>query len=308
MTMYPFGRGWARATPYVCLAVGMLVFVVFLLGPSLATVVFSFTDISGVPDTPWHFIGLANYREFFSTLTLPDSLVLPALEHTLIFAASVTIIQNGLALLIASLLNARIHGRVFVRALIFMPTVLGVTVIGLTWTLVFNPVGGPAENFLNLFGINSSFFGDYTWAFPLCIAAQIWSALGFSTVIYLAGLQTIPGELREAASIDGANPWQAYRSVVFPLLAPTVTVNVLLAIIGSLQTWQIIYILTNGQQNSSVLALQIFQYGFSNGPGAGGNDTLRQGYAASLAMVQFALVFVVALVFLFYLRRREVQM
>ncbi|HWE64331.1 MAG TPA: sugar ABC transporter permease [Chloroflexota bacterium] len=306
MTMYPFGRGWARATPYVCMAVGMLVFVVFAFGPSLATVVFSFTDISGVPDTSWHFIGLANYQEFFSTLTLPDSLILPALQHTLVFAASVTLIQNALALLVASLLNAHLRGRVFVRALVFLPTVLGVTVIGLTWTLVLNPVGGPAANFLNLFGITTSFFGDYTWAFPLCIAVQIWSALGFSTVIYLAGLQAIPGELREAASIDGANAWQAYRAVVFPLLAPTVTINVLLAIIGSLQTWQIIYILTNGQQNTSVLALQIFQYGFSNGPA--GNGSLRQGYAASLAMVQFALVLVVALVFLFYLRRREVQL
>jgi raffinose/stachyose/melibiose transport system permease protein len=282
----------------------MLTFVVFSFGPSLATVVFSFTDISGVPDTPWHFIGLANYREFISTLTLPDNQALPALVHTLIFAASVTIIQNALALAVASLLNARLRGRVFVRALIFMPTVLGVTVIGLMWTLVLNPVGGPAENFVSLFGISTSFLGDYTWAFPLCIAVQIWSALGFTTVIYLAGLQTIPGELREAAAIDGANAWQAYRSVVFPLLAPTVTINVLLAIIGSLQTWQIIYILTNGQQDTTVLGLQIFQTGFSNGA----NGSLRQGYAAGLAMIQFVLVLVVALVFMVYLRRREVQL
>jgi raffinose/stachyose/melibiose transport system permease protein len=126
-------------------------------------------------------------------------------------------------------------------------------------------------------------------------------------VIYLAGLQTIPGELREAASIDGASAWQAYRSVVFPLLAPTVTINVLLAIIGSLQTWQIIYILTNGQQDTSVLGLQIFQTGFSSGP-SGGSASLRQGYAACLSMIQFALVLIVALVFLVYLRRREVQM
>ena len=88
--------------------------------------------------------------------------------------------------------------------------------------------------------------------------------------------------------------------MVFPLLAPTVTVNVLLAIIGSLQTWQIIYILTNGQQDTSVLGLQIFQNGFSG--------SLRQGYAACLSMVQFALVLVFALVFQFYLRRREVQL
>src|SRR5579864_8101940 len=142
--MYPFGRGWARATPYACLALGMLVFVLFALGPSLATVVFSFTNISGVPDASWSFIGLGNYQEFFNSLSLPDTDALPGLERTLIFAASVTIIQNILSLLVASLLNARLHGRVPVRALIFVPVVLGVTVIGLMWTLVFNPVGGPA--------------------------------------------------------------------------------------------------------------------------------------------------------------------
>lgn len=305
--MFPFGRGRSRVTPYLCMAAGMLLFLLFDFGPALATAFFSFTNISGVPDTSWSFIGLGNYREFFNSLSLADNNLLPALKRTLIFAASVTLIQNALALLVASLLNARLRGQLAVRAITFMPTVLGVTVIGLTWTLVFNPVGGPAEQVLSLFGANSSFFGDYTWAFPLCIAAQIWSALGFTVVIYLAGLQTIPGELREAAKVDGASPWQSYRLVIFPLLAPTVTVNVLLAIIGSLQTWQIIYVLTNGLQDTSVLGLQIFQYGFSSGPSAG-SASMRQGYAATLAMAQFALVLVVALVFQYYLRRREVQL
>src|SRR5437660_10443613 len=121
-----------------------------------------------------------------------------------------------------------------------------------------------------------------------------------SVVIYRAGLQTIPVGLREAASIDGATAWQSFRMVIYPLLAPTVTVNVLLAVIGSLQTWQIIYILTNGQQNTTVLGLDIFQTAF--------NGSLRQGYASCLTMVQFALVLVFALIFQFYLRRREVQM
>ena len=115
---YPFGRGWARAMPYLGMAVGMLLYVAFSFGPSLATVVFSFTNISGVPDAAWSFIGLANYKEFFSSLTLPDSDVVGALQRTLIFSAAVTSIQNALSLLIASLLNARIRGRMVVRALV----------------------------------------------------------------------------------------------------------------------------------------------------------------------------------------------
>src|SRR5579859_1633657 len=116
MTTYPFGRGWTRSLPYVTMGLGMLLFVVFGFGPSLATVFLSFTNISGVPDAPWSLVGLANYQEFFDSLTLPDSNALPSLERTLIFAAAVTLIQNALSLLIAALLNGRLRGRMLVRA------------------------------------------------------------------------------------------------------------------------------------------------------------------------------------------------
>jgi len=304
MVTYPFGRGWARAVPYASMGLGMLIFLVFGFGPSLATAALSFTNITGVPGGSWSFIGLANYQRVIDNLTTPDSEVLDALKHTLVFCTCVTIIQNTLSLLIAAVLNARPRGHLFARALVFMPTVLGVTVTGIIWTIVFNPIDGPAERLIGVFGLSSSFFGDYTWAFPLCIAVQVWASLGFSTVIYLAGLQTIPQELLEAARIDGASRWQAFRSVTFPLLAPTVTVNVLLSVIGSLQTWQIIYVLTGGQRESTVLGMYVFNTAF----GGAGSSELQQGYGACLAMFQFALVFVAALVFRFYLRRREVQL
>lgn len=308
---YPFGRGWARSLPYVGLFAGMSLYLIFGFGPSLATAILSLTDISGVPGQPFHFIGLQNYGQFLFAPDARDNV--DALVRTIVFSVSVTALQTILALLIAVLLNAKLRGRTSVRALVFMPVILGVTVVGLTWQLVLNPIGGPMEQLINLVGVSSPLLGSDHAAFPWVIAIQVWSALGYATVIFLAGLQTIPGDLYEAASIDGRSGRQSFRYVTYPLLAPTITINALLAIIGSLQTFQIIYVLTNGQHNTSTLGLHIFQTAFfgdtSGGGGAGANvATLRQGYASALSMIQFLFVLVVAVGVGVYLRRREVQL
>lgn len=295
---YPFGRGKTRLLPYVGFLPGILLYIALIVGPSLFTIVFSFTDISGVPDAPWKFIGLANYQEFFQPSTSRDNW--DALGHTFIFCISVTLIQNALALLLAIILNTRIKGHMFFRTLFFLPVVLGVTVIGLMWSLVFNPVDGPAEHLLGLFGHSSAFLGSYEAAFPIVIGVQIWSAMGYSVLIFMAGLQTMPQELIEAGRVDGANSWQRFWGILLPLLRPSVTINVLLAIIGSLQTYQIIYVLTRGGFNTSVLGLAIFNTGFAG--------SLRQGYASALSVIQFLIILVVTLCFQFYLRRKEVQL
>ncbi len=295
---YTFGRGWARWAPYLGLLPAIVLFVTFFLGPSLATIVLSFTDISGVPGLPWKFIGLANYVEFFTSGNARDNWA--ALVRTLIFCLSVTVIQNAVALLLAIILNTRLKGHMFFRGLVFMPVVLGVTVIGLSWVLVLNPVDGPAEQLLKLFGHNSALLGSDTDAFPLVIFVQIWANLGYSLVIFLAGLQAIPSELLEASHVDGANVWQKFLNVTFPLVRPSVTANVLLAIIGSLQSYQIIYVLTNGGHETTVLGLQVFSTAFSG--------SQRQGYASALSVLQFLIILVVALVSQYYLRRKEVQL
>jgi raffinose/stachyose/melibiose transport system permease protein len=296
--MNPFGGKRRWWVPYLGMLPGLGLFVLFILGPSLATAVLSLTNISGVPNLPWSFIGLQNYIEYFTSGASHDNIV--ALEHTIVFCFAVTLIQNTLALALALLLNTRLPGRTFVRSVIFLPVVLGVTVIGLIWTLIFDPTGGPVSAVLAHFGLSSSFFGDNTLAFPLVIAVQIWSALGYSMIIFLAGLQTMPVELGEAAMMDGATPWQRFLNVTYPLLAPSVTINILLGIIGSLQTYQLVYVLTQGNFNTMVLSYQIFNTGFG--------QTFRQGYASGLSMIQFALVAIVALIALAYFRRREVQL
>jgi raffinose/stachyose/melibiose transport system permease protein len=262
------------------------------------TGVYSFTNYSGIAGTPINFIGFQNYVEAFTSGIFS---MLPAIKVTLIFAVSVTIIQNALGLLLAIVFNNKVHGVVFYRAVVFLPLVLSVTVTGMLWSLIFAPEGGIAEPIWKaIFGHASSFFGSYSLALPMVIAVQIWQSAGFTMMIYLAGLQAIPNDLNEASALDGANRWQRFWGVTFPMVAPSITVNVLLCIIGSLGSYDLIYVLTNGQFGTQTLSMYMFSTAFQ-----GSNEL---GYASMIQMLQFVLVLIVTVIMQWYLRRREVQL
>ena len=167
---------------------------------------------------------------------------------------------------------------------------------------MFNPLGGPIQNFLGYFGVKSSFFGSYDVAFDLIIFVQIWMYMAYSMTIFLAGLAAIPKDLYEAGHMDGATKWQSFKNITFPMIAPSFTVNMLLSIIGALQTFDIIFVLTNGGFNTRTLALDVFTTAIGN------NTTADFGLASATAMVQFLFVFIITVIALIYLRRREVEM
>lgn len=287
-----------RVAPWIGIAPGLLLFIVFALIPAIGIAFLSFTDISGIPNVPWHWTGLENYVRFFSSGNSAANLGI--VSRTLIFGFSVTVILNIIALLSAILLKNNIWGATVFRAIIFMPVVLGVTVVGLIWSLFFNPTGGPAASLWGMFGSSSAFLGDPRLAFSLIIFVQIWMSLGYSMMIYHAGLMVIPSDLYEAATVDGATAFQRFRHVTVPMIAPATTVNVLISIVGSLQTYQIIFVLTGNRPTTSVLAMQIFSVGF------GGAS--EQGYASAISMIQFVLISVITLVALQYLRKKETQL
>lgn len=297
--MYPFGKGMARHLPLALLLIPLILYVIFAFGPSMATVFFSFTDATGVPGKEWHFIGLENYYTFFTASDSGDRI--KAVGRSIYFAFAVVIIQNAIALFVAILLNKKLRGGVFYKATFFLPVILGVTVSGLIWKLVFNPFGGPAKVIADFLGIQSNFFADYNHAFNLVIFVQIWMYMGYSMTIFLAGLQSIPKDLYEAGYMDGAKGWQAFRSITFPMIAPAFTVNMLLSIIGALQTFDTIYVLTGGLFNTSTLAFDVYGTAF-NVNGA------QYGLASAVAMVQFVFVLVVSVVAMYYLRKREVEL
>jgi len=299
---FPFPH---RAPVRLTVTIAALVIGVFAIVPAVGVIVISFTDIRGLPYLPVNFVGIQNYIDFFSAAHLGYNL--NAIKNTLIYAVVATVVQIVLALLIAVLLNGRLRGRTFLRAIVFLPTVLGVVVTGLIWTLVFNPNNGPAASIWQLFGSNPAFFGDPHMALGLIIFVQIWSTIGTSVIIFLAGLQAIPAELYESADIDGSSAWQKLRFVTVPMLAPSVTATVLLGIVSSLQNYQLAYVLTGANNPATqLLSLAIFSQGF--GGNAASGTSASQGYAAAISVVQFVIVGIVTLLVMAYLRRREARL
>jgi len=287
----------AGVWPYLCLVPALGFFLAFQLVPSLVTSIFSLTDYTGLPNTPIHWVGLQNYTELLSG---SRHYLVQAIQVTAVFAVLVTGVQNGLAVLVAWLLNSRLRGRIAVRSLVFLPVVLGATINGLVWYVMFNPLSGPVTELLATFGVKSNLLGNTASALYAVIFVQIWANLGFSMMIFLAGMQGIPVEIYEAGVIDGTTPLAAFRNITIPLLAPSITINVLLAVIGSMTTYELIFVLTDGGPafTSQTLGMYVFNQAFFGG------NTLP-GFAAAIAMVQFALVFAVVLVMQYYLRRRE---
>jgi ABC-type sugar transport system permease subunit len=304
MVNYQFGRGKARLVPYLLLLPGILFYVVIMLGPSIATSVYSFTDASGIKGAAINWVGLQNYREFlFMGQASRDNYA--ALGRTLIFSFFVTTIQFTFGLLLALLVNQKLKGVNFFRTLFFMPVILGAVIIGLIWSLFLYPLGGPLARLFEVFGLQSEFLGGQpSVAMAWVIFIQIWANLGVTMMIFLAGLQTIPSELYEAARIDGASSWQVFRNVTWPLLTLSVNTNLLLCIIGSLQAWQLFLVLLGYRNGTQVLGYLIFAQGFGQTSGSV-TSAFRQGYAAAASIVLFVLVLVIGMTVQTILRRRE---
>ncbi|MCK6579253.1 MAG: sugar ABC transporter permease [Anaerolineae bacterium] len=283
---------------------GLLAYFIIGVGPSLATTVFSFTDASGLPNAPVSWVGVDNYHEFlFLGQAARDNL--SAVGRTLAFSFFVTTIQFVLGLVVAIILNQKLRGRNFFRTLYFMPVILGAVIQGLIWTLFLYPLGGPLAQILGTFGLRSEFLGGPpTEAFAWVIVVQIWANMGVTMIIFLAGLQTISEEYYEAARIDGANAWQVFANVTWPLLTPSVNTNLLLNIIGSLQAWQLFLVLIGYRNGTQVLGYLIYATGFGQTSGSV-TSSFRQGYAAAASIVMFVMVLIIGLTVQYFLRRRE---
>ena len=158
-------------------------------------------------------------------------------------------------------------------------------------------------NFLGWFGIQSEFLGGQpTEAFFWVMFVQIWANMGITMVIFLAGLQTVPADLYEVAEIDGANGWQTFWNVTWPMITPVVNTNLLLNVIGSLQAWQLFLVLTGYKAGTQVLGYVIYAEGFGQ---TGTTPSFRQGYAAAASMVLFVLVLIIGSITQYLLARRE---
>jgi raffinose/stachyose/melibiose transport system permease protein len=277
------------------LLLGLVVYVLFGIVPMAGNVIISFTDYTGLPGQAVHNLGFANYTSIGSTQA-------PGFERgvvaSLVFVVAVTIGQNVLALLFAHKLLGPGRFAALGRLLVFLPIALGVTIVGLIWILIFDPQQGPMASLFGAFGAHPAFFGADNWAMPLVIFVQIWQNAGFSTLVFIGGLRAIDPALYEAAAMDGIGGWQRLRRITFPLLAPSVTANVLLAVVGSFTTYNLIYVLTDGQYGTQTLGMLTFNVAF-------GSFEANLGYGAAVSVVLFVMTLIVALPLMALLRRRE---
>jgi ABC-type sugar transport system permease subunit len=274
----------ARLTPYLWVLPAVVLFVVFRLYPMAFGLYLSLNEWDGIK--PMVFRGLANYRQAL----FEDAVFWLALWHNVVFAVGTVIGKNGLAIVLAVLLNADMRGRTFFRTTLFMPVVMSFVVVGLLWGWIFNFQFGLLNSLLvaaGLDGWRTDWLGDPRLALFSLIGVDVWKWYGFHMVIYLAGLQTIPPVLYEAAIIDGATAWQQFWRVTLPLLRPIVVVNVTLALMGAFNVFDLIYVMTQGGPANATNVVMIHAY-------LQGFKFYQMGYASAISYVLMLIVIVVS--------------
>lgn len=288
--------------PIVAICPALIVFTIFVLFPAVANIFFSFTDYTGILKIPVHWVGIANYKKIIMN---DFSEIWSSIKVTFILAVSVTVIQNAGAVMLAILVNKKLFFRNFYRCVIFLPIILGPVVQGLIWTIVFDPFSGPVSLVLSKLGIESAYFGDPKIALYLVILVIIWSNIGFTMALYLAGLQGIPYELYESGYLDGAKGWSAFRYITLPLIRPSITINLIICIIGTLSLYDIIFVLTGGGPGTATRTLAMFIFLNLTKTMA---YNVSQGYVAALSILQFFIIMVFVLIAQYFLRRKEVEL
>lgn len=271
--------------PYLYLGPFLIFFLVFRVYPLLYGLYLSVTNAQ-LGRLSVSFVGLHNY-----VALLTDPRFLTSVVNTLTFTLEATIPVLGVPLLLAVILDRAVNLRTLLRSAFFFPFTLSVVTVGLIWAWLLDPLVGPVTFYLNHLGIYPPpWLGDARTAMPAIVLATVWSVTGYYMVIYLAALQDIPRHLIEAAALDGADGWQTFWSVTFPLLRPVMLFVVIIHIIGALQVFGIVYVMTKGGPADATLTLvqYIYLIGF--------NGSFRLGPAAAMSWVLFVAIFVASLV------------
>ena len=273
--------------PYLFVAPALFMLLLVYGGPTIATVVLSFSNWDGV-SRHFDFVGVRNF-----TTMLSDMEARTSLRNTLVFSVVTVVVQNVVALLLALALNTRLRGRTFFRSVFFMPSTISLVAVALAWSIIFDPVNGPLPHVLQGLGLgalaNVQWLADPNVVLYTICFVNIWQWTGWNMVFYLAGLQGIPKDLYEAARIDGASRLAIFRRITLPLLASTVTINLVFATIGGLKVFELPFIMTNGGPgfSSQTLTMTILNNFFTNN---------QAGYASALSLILIALTIIIVAV------------
>ena len=283
------------ATVVVFLLPALVLYSVFLLYPIVQSSRYSLYDWNGFGPLD-EFVGLENFRDVFG-----DARFRSALTHNSIIVVLSLLLQLPAALALAMLLNAKIKGRAFMRTVFFAPYVLSEVVTGVVWRQILRPNGLLDQSMegAGLGGWVQGWLSDPDVVLYALFFIVSWKYFGFHMILMLAGLQQIPHELKEAASIDGASAWSTFRYITFPLLLPTVRVSVFLSVIGALQLFDLVWVTTRGGPIGASSTMSTYLY-----------DRFRDsrfGYASAVSIVIFGFSLIVALLYQRFALRRDLR-
>ncbi|MDO7908026.1 sugar ABC transporter permease [Paenibacillus sp. JX-17] len=246
-----------RKVLWLFLLPGTLLYLFLFVYPTLAGFFYSFTDWDGVSES-YKMVGLDNYKDSFQSIVFQKTVL-----NNVKFMISVVIIQTIVSLVLAMLLAKNTKTRVFLRALYFFPAILSSVSVGLIWSFIYDPTIGMLNLGLDaahLGSLANNWIGDKKIAIYSIAFVQVWAHAGQMMIVFIAGLQSIPKELYESARIDGGSRWQLFRSVTWPLLAPSATIVVAYTTIQSFKAFDLIFVMTDGGPNYATEILSTFIY------------------------------------------------
>lgn len=278
---------------YMMVIPAVVLFIIFHTIPVVQGIYYSFTDSPGYG--PSSFVGFANYLALFQ-----DPRVVHAYWFTFLIALVATVLVNIVSLAIAVALNGKIKWQTTLRGVYFIPNVLAILVVGYIFNYMFNNSLPALAADWGIDFLSTSILSEAKTAWIGIVILAVWQAAAFNIIIYIAGLQTVPLDLYEAASLDGASAWQQFRSITFPMIAGFFTINMVLSLKGFLQIFDHIVALTGGGPGTDTesVALLIYKGGFQGG---------EYGYQSANSVVFFVVIVVLSIIQLRFLQRREMN-
>nr|WP_300337884.1 sugar ABC transporter permease [Actinomyces sp.] len=292
----PTRRTRGSSHPWAFVVPAFVVITVFFLTPTIYSFVYAFTDWSGFKSSIQP-VGLENFRTLITSGALRQ-----ALTVTLIYAFGVAIVQNLAGLSLALLLERDTTVNRVLRVVFFIPVVISALAAGYVFRALLSPEGGLNQvlSWLTGHDVQVAWLGSTTWTLLVVIFIHSWKWMGLSMLVYLAGLKTIDDQILQAAVVDGASPWQIFTKIRLPMIAPAVTFNVTTALLGSMNSFDVVQATTNGGPGSSTELLNLFIY-----------RTFGQGLyaqATTMSLVLFFAVVILAVPVIAMLRQRERNM
>ncbi|MFY1702764.1 carbohydrate ABC transporter permease [Micromonospora sp. WMMA1923] len=288
-------RAGRRLTLAVFLAPALLLFLLLVVAPIVVASYASLFKWNGF-GLPENFVGLDNYTRAFADPVFRGDLV-----HGAILIVLSLVVQLPFAMALAMLLNQPLRGRAIYRVIFFAPYVLSEVTTAVLFNLVFSPNRGMGDAISRLLGAEAgAIFADPDTVLFGVFLVVSWKYFGLYMILFLAARQGIPRELNEAARTDGAGAWQAFRHVTLPLLGPTIRIAVFLSVIGTIQLFDMVWVLTGGGpiHASETMAVTMFQYGFRR---------FEVGYASAISIIMFLLSLVFALFYQRLVLRRDTE-